>query len=267
MKDRNQALQGRTAIITGSGQNIGRAIALLFASSGANVVINGHRNQEAIEKVAQEARDVGGQAIAVIADVSNPDAVQNMVDSAIEKFGAVDIAVSNVSLRKRQNFLDISVEDWHKVINTNLNSAFYLAKATIPGMKARGWGRIIHISGYDGSIGASNRAHNVTCKGGLDAFAKAIATELGPYGITANTVSPGTIDTVRIPEDYPNLEAKYEIMKKMIPVGRLGSSQDIAETCLYLASDFSSFVNGQVINVNGGALMITSHLDPIINKI
>ncbi|WP_414624555.1 SDR family NAD(P)-dependent oxidoreductase [Calothrix sp. CCY 0018] len=264
MKDRNKTLQGRTTIVTGSGQNIGRAIALLFASSGANVVINGHKNREAIEKVAQEARDLGAQAIAVMADVSNPDAVQKMVDTATQKFGAVDIIVSNVSLRQKQSFFDLSIEDWHQVINTNLNSAFYLAKAVVAGMKERGWGRIIHISGYDGTIGASHRAHNVTCKGGLDALIKALATELAPYGITANAISPGTIDTNRIAQDYPDLEAKYELLKKLIPVRRLGTCEDIAEASLYLASDYSGFVNGQVINVNGGALMISSHLEPIL---
>ena len=118
----------------------------------------------------------GDQEIAVMAGVNNPDTVQKMVDFAIEKFGAVDIAVSNISLEKRQNFLDISLKDWHEVIKTNLNSAFYLAKAIIPGMKARIWGRIIYISGYYGSIGTLYQAHNVTCKGGLNAFAKAIAT-------------------------------------------------------------------------------------------
>ena len=264
MIDRNKSLQGKTTIVTGSGQNIGRAIALLFASCGANVIINGHKNREAIEKVAQEARDLGAQAIAVMADVSNPDAVQKMVDTANQKFGAVDIIVSNVSLRQKQSFFDLSIEDWHQVINTNLNSAFYLAKAVVAGMKERGWGRIIHISGYDGTIGASHRAHNVTCKGGLDALIKALATELGQYGITANAISPGTIDTNRIAKDYPDLEAKYELLKKLIPVRRLGTCEDIAEASLYLASDYSGFVNGQVINVNGGALMISSHLEPIL---
>ncbi|MGB3649921.1 MAG: SDR family oxidoreductase [Rivularia sp. (in: cyanobacteria)] len=266
MIDRNKSLQGKTTIVTGSGQNIGRAIALLFASCGANVVINGHKNQEAIETVAQEARDLGAQAIAVMADVSDPNAVQNMVDTATKKFGGVDIIVSNVSLRRKQSFFDISIKDWHQVINTNLNSAFYLAKAAVGGMKARGWGRIIHISGFDGTIGASERAHNVTCKGGLDAMVKAMATELGQYGITANGISPGTIDTVRIAKDYPNLEAKYELLRKLIPVRRLGTCEDIAEACLYLASDYSGFVNGQVIQVTGGALMISSHLEPILEE-
>lgn len=260
MQDRNKVLQGRTALITGSGQNIGRAIALFFASSGANVVINGHQNREAIEKVAQEARDLGSQAIAVMADIGDPDAVQRMVDVSIEKLGAVDIVVANAAIRPKQDFLEISIEDWHRVINTNLNSAFYLARATLPGMKARQWGRIIHISGYDGFIGAPYRAHNVTCKGGIHAFSKALAMEFGPYGITVNTVSPGTIDTSRIPEDYPNLEAKYQLLRNMIPLRRLGTCEDIAEACLYLASDASSFVTGQVLHVNGGSLLLSCHL-------
>ena len=265
MKDRNKPLQGRTALITGSGQNIGRAIALLFASSGANVVINGHRNQEAIEKVAQEARDLGGEAIAVMADIGNPDAVQKMVDAAIEQFGVVDIAVSNAAIRPKQAFLEISIEDWQRVINTNLSSAFYLARATLPGMKAQQWGRIIHVSGYDGFVGAPHRAHNVTCKGGIHALSQAIAMEFGPYGITANTVSPGTIDTKRIAEDYPNLEAKYQQLRQLIPLRRIGTCDDVAEACLYLASDASSFITSQVIHVNGGALMLSCHLESDVN--
>ncbi|NEP63805.1 MAG: SDR family oxidoreductase [Symploca sp. SIO2G7] len=255
MTSRNKPLQGKTAIITGSGQNIGREIALLFAATGANVVINGHRNQDAIEKVAQEAQDLGSKAIAVLADISDPNAIQAMVDQAIAEFGGVDIAVSNVSLRIRQGILDISNEDWRRVIDTNLSSAFYLARATLPGMKAREWGRIIHISGEDGFTGAAYRAHNVASKAGLHALSKAIAIEFGPYGVTANTVSPGTIDTLRIPENYPNWGSRYAEATKAIPSRRIGSCQDIAEACLYLASDAAGFVNSQVIHVNGGAFI------------
>lgn len=248
-------MEGRTALITGSGQNIGREIALLLAATGANVIINGHRNREAIEKTVSEVRNLGGNAIAAMADVSDPNAVQKMVDRAITEFGSVDIAISNVSLRLRQAFLDISNEEWHRVINTNLSSAFYLARATLPGMKTRGWGRIIHISGEDGFTGAAYRAHNVASKAGLHGLSKSIAIEFGPYGITANTVSPGTIDTIRIPENYPNWEARYAEIKKAIPSRRIGTCQDIAEVCIYLASDAASFVNSQVIHVNGGAFI------------
>jgi NAD(P)-dependent dehydrogenase (short-subunit alcohol dehydrogenase family) len=258
--DRNQSLQGRTALITGSGQNIGRAIALLFAGAGANVVINGRRHQEKLDAVAQAVRSQGGQALTVLADVSVPEAVQAMVEQATDTFGSVDIVVSNAAIRPRQALLDIAIADWHHVLNTNLNAAFYLARTVLPGMQARGWGRLIHISGYDGFVGAPFRAHNVTCKGGIHAFSKAIAMEFGPDGITANTVSPGTMDTTRRAEDYPDLATKYERLKQIIPVRRLGQPEDIAEACLFLASDLSSFINGQVIHVNGGAPVLSCHL-------
>jgi NAD(P)-dependent dehydrogenase (short-subunit alcohol dehydrogenase family) len=258
--DRNQLLQGRTALITGSGQNIGRAIALLFAAAGANVVINGRRHQDKLDSVAQVVRSHGGQALTVLADVSVPEAVKAMVEQATETFGGVDIVVSNAAIRPRQALLDISIADWHQVLNTNLNAAFYLARIVLPGMQAKGWGRLIHIAGYDGFAGAPFRAHNVTCKGGIHAFSKAIAMEFGPDGITANTVSPGTIDTTRRAEDYPDLARKYERLKQIIPARRLGQPEDIAEACLFLASDLSSFINGQVIHVNGGAPVLSCHL-------
>ncbi len=131
---------GRTALVTGSGQNIGRAIALAFARGGANVVVNGHRNLAAIEAVAAEARDLGVKAIAILADVGDPAAVQSMVDRAVQACGNVDIAVSNVSTRLHTKFLDISVEEWQRILNSNLSASFYLARAVLPLMKAHGWG-------------------------------------------------------------------------------------------------------------------------------
>jgi 3-oxoacyl-[acyl-carrier protein] reductase len=243
--------EGRTALITGSGQNIGRAIALAFARGGANVVINGHRNQEAIDKVAAEARALGVGAISVLADVGDPAAVQTMVDRAVEAFGSVDIAVSNVSTRLHTPFLDISLEEWNRIINSNLSSAFYLARSTLPLMKDRGWGRIIHISGVDGFAVIPNRAHNVTCKAGVFALSKAIAVEFGPFGITANTVAPGVIDTTRDLTQYPHFQNGYGERIKTIPVRRVGHVDEIADACTYLVD--AGFVTGQVIHINGGA--------------
>jgi 3-oxoacyl-[acyl-carrier protein] reductase len=191
-------LAGRTAIVTGSGQNIGRSIALYYAREGANVVINGHRNKDLIDKVVAEVRAIGAKAHGIVADVDDPDAVSLMVKQTAEEFGAVDIAVSNVSIRRLQAFLDITIEDWNNTLNMNLNSCFYMARAVIPGMKARGWGRIIHISGVDGFAGhIPTRAHNIVCKSGMHALAKALAVEFGEFGITANTVSPGSLSTTR----------------------------------------------------------------------
>lgn len=248
------SLAGKTAIVTGSGQNIGRSIALFYAREGANVVINGHRNQALVEQVVGEVRALGGKALGIMADVADPEAVAGMVRQATEAFGAVDIAVSNVSIRRLQPFLDITVDDWHNTLNTNLNSCFYMARAVIPGMKARGWGRLIHISGVDGFAGhIPTRAHNIVCKSGMHAFAKAIAVEFGEFGITANTVSPGSLDTTRDWSQYP--PNWVEMRKAQIPVRRLGTADEIAEACLYLAGPNSGFVTGQVIHVNGGQYM------------
>jgi len=245
----------RTALITGSGQNIGRAIALAFARLGANVVLNGHRNQAAIDAVAAEARTLGANALAVLADVADPAAVQLMVDQATAAFGKVDISVSNASLRLHTPFLDISLEEWQRIINSNLNASFYLARSVIPGMKQHGWGRIIHISGRDGFMPIPNRVHNITCKAGVYAMAKALAIEFGQFGITANTVSPGLIDTTRDWSQYPQFRDGYGERVKEIPVRRVGHVDEIAAACTYLASDAAGFVTGQVLHVNGGDVM------------
>jgi 3-oxoacyl-[acyl-carrier protein] reductase len=241
---------GRTALVTGSGQNIGRAIALAFARGGANVVINGHRNLAAIESVAEEARGLGVRAMAVLADVGDPAAVQTMVDRAADSFGGVDIAVSNVSTRLHTKFLDISIEEWQRILNSNLSASFYLARAVLPLMKVRNWGRIVHISGRDGFAVIPNRAHNVTCKAGVFALSKAIAVEFGSFGITANTVAPGIIDTTRDLTQYPHFRDGYGDRIQEIPVRRVGHVDEIAAACTYLAS--AGFVTGQVLHVNGG---------------
>jgi len=245
-------LSGRTAIVTGSGQNIGRAIALALARAGADVVVNGHRNVEAIEAVAAQAREFGGKAIAVVADVGDPKAVEAMVRRAVDELGGVDIAVSNVGIRHHQPFLDITIDDWHSILNSNLNAAFYLARCVLPEMTRGKWGRIIHISGRDGFFPKTNRAHNVVCKAGVFALAKAIAVEFGPLGVTANTIAPGIIETTRDPVHYPDFDKEYEARRQAMPVRRLGRVEDIAEACLYLCSPAGGFVTGQVMHVNGG---------------
>ena len=190
-----QPLKGRTAIVTGSGQNIGEAIVKLFAKAGANVVVNGGSSQEKVDKVVADITAEGGNAIGVMADVGNADAVEAMVQQAAETFGTVDIAISNVSIRKKQPVEDISVKEWQDTINTNLNSAFYLARCVVPLMKKGEWGRIIHISGVDGfAAHVPTRTHNITCKAGVHAFAKALALELGPSGICLLYTSPSPRD-------------------------------------------------------------------------
>jgi len=162
MPSLNLPFAGRSAIVTGSGRNIGRSIALSLARGGAAVVVNGHRDAAAVDAVVREITDAGGRAIGVMADVSSHEAVAAMVQRAAQEFGSLDIAVSNVAMRKMQPFLEITPEDWNAVLGTNLSPAFYLARYAIPHMRRRRWGRIIHISGFDGFWGpVTQRAHNV----------------------------------------------------------------------------------------------------------
>ena len=248
------ALEGRTAVVTGSGRNIGRAIALALAAEGANLVINGHRDATAVEEVVTEIVAAGGAAVGVMADVASPADVERLVAEAVRAFGTVDIAVSNVGVRRQQSFEDISIDDWHATLAVNLNACFYLAHFVLPAMRERGWGRIIHISGYDGWTGHIGlRAHNVTAKAGMHGLTKAIAREYGGHGVTANTVAPGAIRTVRDPSQYSHLDTSA--IKARLAVPSFGQPDDVAAGCVYLAGESGRFVTGQVIHVNGGEFM------------
>lgn len=248
-------LAGRVAIVTGSGRNIGRAIALRFAAAGAHVVINGHRDRAALDSVVDEIRRGDGEAIACLADVSRDEDIARMVALACDTYGHVDIAVSNVGKRPYAAFLDITPEDWDDVVRTNLSAAFYLARHVIPMMRKRRFGRIINMSGFSGFFAhVTHRAHSVSAKFGVHGLSKAIAREFGPDGITANTVAPGMINTERDWSQYRHIDT--EAMVAEIPVRRAGLPEDIAEACLFLAGDGGGFVSGQVIHVNGGQMMI-----------
>lgn len=247
-------LKGKTAVVTGSGQNIGRAIAQALAREGARVVVNGLRNRDAVEQTVAAIRADGGTAHAVMADVGDPAQVEALVREAEAVFGPVDIAVSNVGQRLRMPFEQIGIEDWQRTLNTNLSACFYLAHHVVPGMRARQFGRIIHISGYDGFAGhMTERAANVTAKAGMHGLTKAIARELGVHGITCNTVVPGSINTVRDMAQYAHIDMQKVLAA--IPLRRIGEVEDIAQACLYLAADSGRFVTGQAIHVNGGEYM------------
>jgi len=244
----------RTAIVTGSGRNIGRAIAVALAAQGVSVVVNGHSDRAAVDATVKDIADAGGRAIGVMADVSKHDEVAALVQAAADAFGSVDIVVSNVGMRRMQPFLEIGLADWDEVLATNLTPAFYLARNAIPHMQKRKWGRLVFISGFDGFWAqVTQRAHNITAKAGLHGLAKALAREFGPDGITANTVAPGAIDTVRDWSQYKH-QPKEKIASE-IPLGRYGKVDEVAAACSFLASDGGGFTSGQVIHVNGGHYM------------
>jgi NAD(P)-dependent dehydrogenase (short-subunit alcohol dehydrogenase family) len=248
-------LDGQVALVTGSGRNIGRSIVESFAALGAKVVVNGHSDKAAIEEVANGIMARGGEARAIVADVSRDDQVKDLVDRTVEAFGGLDILVSNVGIRRYRAFLEITPDEWDDVIRTNLSAAFYLSRRAIPHMQAKKSGRIIVISGFDGFWGhVTHRAPNVAAKAGLHGLAKAIAREFGPDGITANTVAPGAIDTVRDWSQY--IHQSREKIQSEIPLGRFGQVDELAAACVLLASPPGGFISGQVIHVNGGHYMI-----------
>ncbi|NYT22495.1 SDR family oxidoreductase [Alcaligenaceae bacterium] len=254
MNDTSRPLAGRVALVTGSGRNVGAAIAMHLSRAGAAVAVNGHRDTEALQRIEDRLRERGGQACVAIGNVGKSAEVDRMVRHIEETLGSIDIVVSNAAIRPMHALLDITDEDWNRVIATNLSASFFLARRTLPGMLRNKWGRFIHISGLDGFTGHMPlRAHNVACKAGVVALAKAIAREFGGQGITANTVAPGAIDTERDWSQYAHFDID-EVLKD-IPVSRLGTVDDVAQACVYLSTDAASFVSGQTIHVNGGQYM------------
>ena len=251
LTDQSFRLDGKVALVTGSGRNIGRAVAEAFAAAGAKVVINGHRDRAALDAVAAGIRERGGEVLPVMADVSDDSAVEGMIRQAVDAFGSVDVVVSNVGIRRMRAFLEITPQEWDDVLRSNLSASFYLARHAIPHMQRNKWGRIIVMSGADGFWGhVTHRAANLAAKSGMHGLAKAIAREFGADGITANTVSPGPIDTVRDWSQYTH-QAPARVTAE-IPLGRYGHVDEIAGACLFLASAAGGFVSGQVVHVNGG---------------
>lgn len=247
-------LNGKTAIVTGSGQNIGAAVARLFAAEGANVIVNGASSRDKVDAVVAEISDSGGQAHGIMADVSDPDAWTALVSETESVFGPVDILVNNVGVRHRMKFEDITPEKWREVLNTNLSSCFYGARLVLPGMRTRKWGRIINMSGYDGFFGQFHeRAANVTAKAGMHGLSKAIAREFGIYEITANTIAVGPIETVRDKSQYAHVDVE-QVMKNLA-IKHAGHVDDIAEAALYLAGESGRYTTGTVLHVNGGEYM------------
>ena len=252
-------LQGRTALITGASRNIGRAIALAFAAEGADLVLNTRANAEELEAVAAECRKAGVRALAVLADVADAAAVESMVRRGLAELGAIDIVVSNAAIRPHKALTETSLEDWHHVLAVNLHSAFYLARAIVPAMKERGRGSIIAVGGQSSLTGRPNTAAVSAAKTGLLGLVRALAAELGPFGVRVNMVAPGFIDTERrYAEWYPEFQQAPPGAPEQlgqIPLRRLGRPEDIADACLFLASDASAYVTGDVIRVMGGRVI------------
>ena len=243
-------LDGKVALVTGSGRNIGRATVLRLADEGANVIVNARSNQAEAEAVVEEARTRGVKALAALADVSKKDQVDAMVDQALSEFGQIDILINNAAIRPHKPFREVTIEDWEAVQDLVLNGAFYTTKAVIEGMAERKYGRILYFMGEGAFAGGAGRAHVSAAKYGLVGLARSLAAEYAPDNIRVNIVSPGSIDTRR---DHPEWYHGQVPNAGGIPMGRQGTVDEIAATCLFLVSDDGGFITGQTIHVNGGA--------------
>jgi 3-oxoacyl-[acyl-carrier protein] reductase len=241
---------GRTALITGSGRNIGRAAAIALAKQGFNVVVNGSNDRMACEDTATAVMAVGGACHIAMGDVGFKDECDEIVAQAMSRFGRVDVLVNNAAIRPSSPFLEMDEAEWNRVIAIGMQAAFWLARATLPGMVERGWGRIINFAGMNAIHGYNGRAHVSVAKHGAWGLAKALAKEFGPKGITANIISPGPISGQH--KDAA-MSAHIAETAARVPVGRTGTPEEVAAVVALLASDEGAFINGQLIQVNGGA--------------
>jgi 3-oxoacyl-[acyl-carrier protein] reductase len=242
----------KTALVTGSGQNIGRGIAHELAKAGHNIVVNGSRNRKAAETVASEVRELGVNASVAMGNVGVRDEAELIIKSAVDAFGSIDILVNNAAIRPHGPFLEIENDDWQNVIDVNMYGPIWLARAALPFMLENGWGRIIHFTGMNAQRGYPGAGFVSVSKHALWGLTKALAVEFGPSGITSNIISPGTF-----PPDNENIETseKYKLLLKNNPSGRLGKPDDIGGMIAYLCSENGGFVNGQMLQINGGVVM------------
>ncbi len=240
-------LQGKVALVTGSGRNIGRGIALALAREGADVIVNARSNRREVEAVAEEARRLEVRALPLLADVGDRPQLEGMLHQALDEFGRIDIVVNNAAVRPSRSFADMTYEEWRSVLATDLDAAFLCTKAALPGMLERRWGRVINFSGLQAFQGRHGGAHISAAKVGVIGLTRALGTELAPQGILVNCIVPGAIDTVR-----PGRATRPAGRASEIPVGRLGTDADIAGMCVYLCSEAAGFITGQTFLINGG---------------
>ena len=245
------SFQDRVSIVTGGSRGIGRAIALRLASQGSNVAVAA-RTAAACEAVAEEARSYGVKVLPVEMDVGCPHSVKNAVDAVQEHFGQIDNLVNNAGITRDGLLLRLKDKAWDDVLRTDLTGVFLCSRAVLKSMLRRRWGRIVSISSVVGLLGNPGQTNYAAAKAGVHGFTKALAREVASRGITVNAVAPGYVET-DMTHDLPE-EAKRQL-EEQIPLNRLGTGDDIAETVSFLLSDEASYITGQVISVDGGMSM------------
>ncbi len=251
-------LQGQTAIVTGASSGLGQGIAIEMGKEGANVCINYYSDEEGADVTLKAIEKAGGQGFTIQADVSDPDDVEKMFQETIDTFGTVDILMNNAGIQKDAPFLEMSHEDWQRVVDVNLSGQFYCAQAAAKEFVRRGMtdyskalGKIICMSSVHDIIPWAGHINYATAKGGLLMFMKTLAQELGAQKIRVNGISPGAIKT-DINEDVWGNDATMKELLTLIPYQRIGETEDVGKLAVWLASDESDYVHGQTIYIDGG---------------
>lgn len=241
----------RCALITGSGRNIGRAIALELAARGFGIVLNGSTDRQACQSVADEIAIAGGESVIAMGDIGIREQAQAIASTGIDRFGAIDVLINNAAIRPNIDFLDSDEDEWDRIYNINFKSTYWLARACLPGMIDKGWGRVIHFTGMNAQQGYPGKSAVSVSKHACWGLTKSLAKEFGQQGITTNIISPGTIigETANAMHD-----GKKDELRKNNPSGRLGVPHDIASAIGLLVSDEGGFINGQLLQVNGGVV-------------
>lgn len=247
-------IAGKTALITGGSKNIGKEIAKQLAEAGVTPLILYRDDTKAALSITESLAKKGVDSRAYKADLANSSALIKVTEKILKNHGGVDILINNAAIRPNAKIKDITIAEWDQVMATNLRAPFILIQQLLGPMIERKWGRIINIGGLDAYWGKPRRAHNVSAKMGLVGLTRAIANEVARFGITANIVVPGTTDTYRhSPEWYPELDKFYDERRQRIPMGRLGHANEVANACLFLASNLATYTTAQEFFVSGGA--------------
>jgi 3-oxoacyl-[acyl-carrier protein] reductase len=244
-------VSGRVALVTGASQGIGRAVAVKLATSGATVVVAA-RNQEKLMELVEQIEAAGGKASAFPVDVADEEQIKAAFKAALGQFGKIDILVNNAGITRDQLVMRMKRADWDSVLNTNLTSAYLCIQQVIGSMLKQRWGRIINITSVFGQMGQAGQANYAASKAGLIGLTMAIAREVGSRNITCNAVAPGFIETA-MTSGFSD-EFRQNALKA-IPLGRIGTPEDVANTVAFLASEEASYITGHVLSVNGGMLM------------
>jgi 3-oxoacyl-[acyl-carrier protein] reductase len=242
-------LAGRTALVTGAGRNIGRAIALALAAGGVRVAVNVRSNVAEGQAVVNEINAAGGEALLVRADVTQRAEVDAMIAAVLSRFGRLDVLVNNAALRAEGDFATMQYAQWRGGFDITVDGAFHCTQAALDALRRSPAGAVVNIGGMTASTGAAGRAHVVAAKAALEGLTRALAHEFAPFGITVNCVSPGLVDTVRTGAPPRHHDASATLL------GRRGEPREIAAAVVWLAGDGGRYVTGQVVHVNGGAYL------------